>query len=554
MNINSYILGGSLLILTLPAWGQVVPRPGAILEQQRQQRDLLRRQQNQANPKRVPEDAVQDEVTPKSTGKPPAKSAKFMLRRVKTGASDVLSESDIQAITAPYVGRQVTIADLFALVADFNKAYKRSKVIGAKAVLPPQKIKDGMVTIRLIEGRVGTVRVAELRDTRPDYITDRLALESGRLLYLDDLEERLFRFNSLNDIKIRAVLKPGETFGSTDYEMRAAEPQRRSYNVFADNAGTSDVGEYRMGFNYTDNSLTGRRDVLGLGAHKGEGSRGVYVSYNIPVGTKGTRLGLSADYSDIEIIDGLLEPLNVTGDSWNLGLFATHPLHVGRDYVMNGFAGFNAKSSSTDFDDVTLFNTDVRTLSMGIDAEAHDLDGSWYTRHYLTFGPDGAGNDTRFTKYNGEGSWVKILPNQWVVTLRGKVQLSDQDLMPSSEQFQVGGMSTVRGYPEGLLIGDQGYMFSAEASIPWPGDDSFGDPFAAQARALMFFDHGAAFPFKGNNEDTDRDDYLTSVGLGLQINLGPKLRGRIVVAQPLFQREDNEDGTTLHFYLESTPF
>ncbi len=538
----------------LPAWGAPLPRPGAILEQQREQREFLRRQEQLENPKQVPEDAVEKQLEPDDAGKPPASGPAFLLKRVETGPSAVLSDSEIQAITLNYVGRTVKIADLFDMVAEFNKAYQATQVIGAKAVLPPQKIKDGVVAVTLIEGRVGDVRVADLKDTRSDFIIDRLVLEPGQLVYMNNLEDQLFRFNTLNDIDIRAVLKPGEEFGSTDYELRAQEPPRRSYNIFTDNASTSDVGETRIGFNYVDNSLTGRRDVLGLGANLTEGSYGLYASYNVPVGVEGTRLGLSADYSDIEIIGGALDPLNVTGDSWNVGLFVTHPLHVGRDYVLNGFAGFNAKSSSTDFDDVTLFKTNVRTFSGGFDAEAYTSAGSWYTRQYLTYGPNGMANDTRFLKYNGEGSWMRILENQWVLTLRGKAQLADQKLLPSSEQFQVGGMSTVRGYPEGLLIGDDGYLLSAEASVPWPGYQSPDNPFTERMRALLFFDHGGAFPYKGNNEGTDRDDFLTSVGFGVQLNLGEKLQGRLLIAQPLFKRDDNEDDVRVHFYLQSTPF
>lgn len=553
MKTSTCLLAVGLSVTALSAWSQTPPSPGAILEQQREQRKLLREQLDSGTRQPLPESSVDDRSQPAAGAKAPAKSASFLLQRVLLNPSAVFSEEELRAIASRYTGRRVTIADLFALVAEFNEAYQAKKVVGAKAVLPPQKISDGTVTIRLIEGRVGAVTLAELRDTRPEYVSDRLTLAPGQLVYMDDLERQLFHFNTLNDIRIRAVLKPGEEFGTTDYEIRTEEPQRRSYNLFADNGGTRDVGEYRIGFNYSDKSLTGRRDVLAFGAHLGEGSRGIYASYNVPLGVKGTRLGFSADYSQIEIIDGALEPLDVTGDSWNLGAFLTHPLHVGRDYVMNLFGGVNAKSSSTEFDGVELFDTDVRTLSLGVDASAYHADGSWYTRHYLTYGPNGLDNDVNFAKYNGEGSWVSVLDNRWVLTLRGKLQLSDRQLLPSSEQFQVGGMSTVRGYPEGLLIGDKGYMLSAEASIPWPGEAESDNPFASRMRALLFFDHGAAFPYKGNNEGKHRDDYLTSVGVGVQFNLGPKLRGRLLFSQPLFTREDDEDDLRVHFYLESTP-
>ncbi|MCB1760830.1 MAG: ShlB/FhaC/HecB family hemolysin secretion/activation protein [Gammaproteobacteria bacterium] len=553
MKIGTCLLAAGLVLTALCAWGQTPPSPGAILEQQREQRRLLREQLDPDARQSLPARSVEEASPPAADAAPPASGASFLLQRVVLNPSAVFSEEELRAIAGRYTGHRVTIADLFALVADFNRAYQARQVVGAKAVLPPQKITQGTVSIRLIEGRVGKVQVTELRDTLPEYVSERLTLEPGELVYMDDLESQLFHFNTLNDIRIRAVLKPGERFGTTDYEIRAEEPQRHNYNLFADNGGTRDVGEYRIGFNYSDRSLSGRRDLLSLGAHMGEGSRGLYISYNFPLGVKGTRLGFSADYSQIEIIDGALAPLDVTGSSWNLGAFVTHPLHVGRDYLMNGFIGINAKSSSTEFDGVELFDSDVRTLSLGVDASAYRAGSSWYTRHYLTYGPNGLDNDVNFVKYNGEGSWMRVLDNRWVLTLRGKLQLADRQLLPSSEQFQIGGMATVRGYPEGLLIGDKGYMISTELSIPWPGDPKSANPLESRARALLFLDHGAAFPFKGNNEGKHRDDYLTSAGVGVQFNLGPKLRGRLLFSQPLFTREDNEDDLRVHFYLESTP-
>ena len=59
-----------------------------------------------------------------------------------------------------------------------------------------------------------------------------------------------------------------------------------------------------------------------------------------------------------------------------------------------------------------------------------------------------------------------VQPGLDACSRRGAFQLTDDHSMPSSEQFAVGGVSTVRGLPEGARMGDTGYLVSAELSYP----------------------------------------------------------------------------------------
>ncbi len=530
---------------------------GAVTErdaQQRRQRALERRLEQR-------EGLQTEEPVSDQTGAPPGPAVapsdiRFEVTRIEVSESAVLEQEAIRDIVGPLEGRRVALQDLLDAVAAINRLYAVRGFAAARAMLPPQKVSGGVVSIRLVEGRIGTVSVSENRDTDERFIIDRLDPRPGQLVEINRLEESLFYFNTVNDVQLRAVLKPGETAGTTDYLIRVIEPERHESYLFLDNGGTRDVGRERLGISFVDRSLSGVRDSLSLGGYLAEGTRSAYFAYSRPVSTRGTRLALSLDYSEIDIVEGALEPLNVSGDSYNLGLFASHPLVVTRGLLLNGFGGVNLKRSRTRFDDITLFETKVRTVSLGFDAQAFDQEGSWYTRHFVTVAREGWGNTKDFLKYNGEASWLKILPGGDTLLLRGRAQLANRDLLPSSEQFQVGGMSTVRGYPEGLLIGDDGYFVSAEYAFAIGEDAGDGpvSPFAQRLRAFGFLDHGAAFPFKGNDQGTDSDDFLTSAGLGLNLNLGRYLRGRLVLGVPLFTRDDGEDDPSLHFYVQSMPF
>lgn len=545
------------VLLVLPAASLAVDPPdaGSVLERSRDMRDFLEQQRQLKRVPTAPADAQILDETETGDGRAEGTATRFLLRRVAFSKSAVLTDGDLRAVASRYVGREVSVRELFALVDEINTLYRERRIIAAKAVLPPQKIEQGSVSIRLVEGRVGRVLIEGNDTTDGQYISDGLqVLDQGELVYLDDLESDLFYFNSVNDIDLRAVLKPGESFATTDYVLRVEEPERRETTVFADNAGRDDVGLYRIGIAHSERSLTGRRDALKIGGHWAEGTGAMYGSYSLPLNSRGTRLGLSVDYSEIDIIDGPLEALDISGDSVNAGLFLTHPLDVSRAGITNGFVGYSFKESSTEFDGVRLFETDVRTLTAGLDLTRSRIDRSWYARLFATGAPDTWGNTDSFLRLNAEFSRIQVLQQRnWVWLLRARAQWTADDLLPSSEQFQIGGMSTVRGYPEGLLIGDEGYFVSAEFNFPVTMADAAdltSNPFTQRLRGILFIDHGGAFPFKGNDEGINKDDFLTSVGGGVNINFDRRTQGRLVVGFPVQSRDDGEDTPTLHFYVQ----
>lgn len=556
MKRHSMVFAAAVLVAA-PAHAATPVSPGAVLEGSRDTREYLESQRRRAAPVAPGGPAIIDQTIPAQPA-PKGGETRFVLTELAFTPSRVLSAEALRQVAADYVGREVAIDDLFAVVERINALYREQGVIAAKAVLPPQRIAGGRVQVRLVEGEVGTVSISGNADTRAEFVTRGIrGLEPGNVVRLEGLESELFFFSSVNDIDLRAVLKPGQAFGTTDYELQVIEPRRFENTVFIDNAGRDDVGLYRLGFSHVNRSLFGYRDDLSLGGHIAEGTRALYGAYNFPLNSRGTRLGVSVDYSAIDIVDGALEPLDVTGESVNAGLFLTRPIVVQRDRVVNGFAGYSFKESSTDFDGVTLFETSVRSVTVGVDVQRNGFDSSWFARLNATGAPDTWGNTKSFFRVNADYSRMTLLQDSQVLLLRARAQWSPDDLLPSSEQFQIGGMSSVRGYPEGLLIGDKGYFVSLELSFPVSATaaaDLSVSPFAQRWRGILFLDHGGAFPFKGNNESIDEDDFLTSLGGGFSLNLGRQTQARLVVGFPVGSRDDGEDSPTLHFFLQSHPF
>jgi len=531
--------------------------PGAIRERGSETQEYYRLEER-LRERKIPEKGrIKDRTEEAAKPEPETAEQTIFISRIDAGPSAILSADEIRDITGGYEGKNVSIRDLFDVVRRINELYAR-KSVAARAVLPPQKVEKGVVRIDLIEGRVGEITVENNRYTRDSFFTKRTSLKTGDIVKLDTLEKDLLFLNSTSDVDIRAELRPGGALGTTDCILKVREPENYQAALFSDNAGNDTVGLYRFGLMLGSKSLLGYRDSLLINSFftaKG-GTVAGSAAYSFPAGTLGTRLGLSYDYNQIEVISGPYKVLDISGESSDLGLELSHPLLVKPDFRLNGLAGFHAKKSATDFDGERLSSTRVRTINAGIDALSLDAGGYWYTRHRFTQGLHVSGGDVEYLAYNPLLLRQQILGRDVVLLLRARAQLTRKKLLPPSEQFQIGGASSVRGYPEGFLIGDKGYLVNVELSFPLPSSENgvFTADIANRLKGIAFIDHGGAFPYKPGGGSMTHRDYITGAGVGLAVNVSKFLTGRVSLGIPITNRGSLEDKYVFHFYIQSDLF
>jgi len=153
-------------------------------------------------------------------------------------------------------------------------------------------------------------------------------------------------------------------------------------------------------------------------------------------------------------------------------------------------------------------------------------------------------------KYNADLVWIQRLKENLTSVVKASAQFADSELLPAFDQFQIGGMSSVRGYTEGALSGDQGYIISGELNVPLQFSGA-AEYLNNKINGFVFVDHGGAFPFKAGGASINHDDFLTSVGCGLDFAFSKWLSGRLHFAVPLGDREPDQPDVRGHFYLQS---
>ena len=223
----------------------------------------------------------------------PENAVKFVLNDVKIDKSEVLAETEIKEITGKYIGQEVTLQSLYDIVNSINELYSEKGYLTCRAYLPPQTIKNGVVEIKIIEGKTGNVHISGNESTNDGYIAGRIGLDRGSISNINELNDDLLRFNATNDVQLRITMHAGAEPGTTDYVISAYEPQKNYINVYVDNAGSESSGEWREGLFWTDRSLTGSRDMLTMSGMRSDGTKSFSAMYTVPLGRSGTKLGLT---------------------------------------------------------------------------------------------------------------------------------------------------------------------------------------------------------------------------------------------------------------------
>jgi len=477
---------------------------------------------------RVAEQPVEAVTPPEGQQAKPSAAKKILVKKIVVSHSQLLSDDAVRTLVAPYEGKELSFDDLRDLVAKINAMYKAAGQLTAKAYLPPQKINEGTIEIRLVEGKVGAIVLEGNKSTRKSYILNQLTEHKGDVADLKKLERELFLFNRRNDVSLRALLRPGEEAATTDYVLQVKEPARLETLLYTDNAGRRETGQVRYGTLVTVRSLLGIRDILTMGGLLSDGTKDGNFSYSLPINRYGTRIGASYDQTYTWMRSGPLKALHVTGRARDIGMFASHPFLIEDKYGLNGFFGYDSKSDYTAYDKFTVLAQQTRDISYGTDFSYFGQKFSWEMRDAFTNGVKGLSGDFRFFKYNGTINAFYRFSDVAGLMFRSGVQYSDRSFLPSCEQFQVGGVATVRGYPEGHLIGDNGYFSSLEFSHQLFKIE--------KVRAVAFVDNGGIMNQKSTSVNRAANDSITGAGCGFNVTLNKYLSGRVYCGVPLVKQ------------------
>lgn len=430
----------------------------------------------------------------------------FVLKSVKFTGNTLLSNSQIELLIDPYLNHSIDFGQLQELAFVIESAYRNSDGI-ARVVIPPQDINNGVLTIQIEESIFGITKIeGSARRVKSQQIIDIInsAQIKGHLIEVSRLDRGILLSDDLPGVTVGGVLGQGSTPLTTDLIANVADEPLVFGNAQADNTGPTSIGAYRALGNLGINSPLGIGDLLSLTYLYSQGSNYGRLSYTLPVGSDGLRVGINASTMAYRLISSQFASLGATGTSSTGGVEANYPIIRSRS--ANLYVGANADyhqfSNSSAGELVSQYS--VMDYSIGLFGNSFDSIGGLGSNNgnfVVTSGNvnlAGSPNQAYVTgANNAQGSFTKIRysanRSQSIVdglSLYGSIsgQATNANL-DSSEMFYLGGAYGVRAYPTNEGAGSQGQLATVELRQALPQN----------INAAIFYDYGHAQVNPNNN-------------------------------------------------------
>lgn len=513
-----------------------------------------------------PKDQVKEEENAEGVNAPAGPEEKTLIKNIAVIGATLLSTDELESITAPYKNKELLLREMQKIADLITDAYRKKGYITSRAYLPPQKITSGNLEIMVMNGITGDVMVKGNRYFRTSLIRHKIPLKKGEPFNYDKLRKGMRNINQGSDVNAKAVLMPGKDPGTTDVNLEVKDSLPIHAGFDYDNFGSRYSGKTRYKTILTDNNLLGFDDSLSLQYQLTDAENFIFFStqYLFPLNDD-LKLGFLYAKSTVHL-GKELEDLQLHSKSTLLGGYAIQTLLNTENTNIELNAGLDYKNVYNFQSDSETSRDLLRIAKAGLDIDITDGLGRTIFNNDLNFGiPDmwggldakdprssrsGAGG--QFTIFNGYLLRLQRMPFGSTILWKNHIQLTN-NVLPSIEQFQIGGYANVRGYPVAEKVGDKGFTTTWEWSFPFyfiPKDITVPLSKARLYDALKFdllYDWGNVH-INSAQPGEHKNATLRSYGFGIRFNLPEDLMLRLDFCWP--QGAMPSDGSREHTWVE----
>lgn len=485
----------------------------------------------------VPEQAAPDE----------ASRIRFQLRALQFEGNTRFDDADLAALAADLVGREVSLADLYAVRDAITRRYGAAGYGLSFAVVPPQRLQaeGGVARIRIVEGYVADV---EVEGTVPadraflDHAIERILAQ--RPLDVRTLERYLLLANDRFAIRASAFVKASDhATGASTLVIRVDPAPRVQGRIALDNRGTRAVGP---------GQVTVGVDVDGLFGDAAQTSA-TYATAASPrelgylglsqrwiVGDEGDMVAIGYSRSRSRPGTALLSALGQETGSEGWSLTATRPLVRTRARNLSVYLKFDERRSHADNLGTRTQDDALPSLRLGVTHDQADAwDGVTATQVELSGGIGGRSRNADPLKSRADGHYDYRKLTWQLRRLQGLGRLGTAWQAASLQLGLLGQVS-----PTGLLSGEECGLGGGSFGRAYDPSEILGDSCLAASVELRF-QADPAVQFYGFADGGITRDHaalaatiparrrLASTGLGLRWHVAAGIDAEIEIAKPL---------------------
>jgi len=510
--MNKSLLCSLISALSLSALAQSVPNAGSI------SREVDSAEFSPPPARLAVPDAPQ--VSPSATAA--ADSAPFLVREIRIEGAQALPAADLRALVAPSEGRQLSLGDLRALADRISARYAAAGLPLARAFVPPQSVENGVVVIRVLEGKLGAVKLENASRLADAQVRRYLANAApiGAPLQQARSERALLLLKDLPGTReVSYRLEPDENGGDTALVASLDKAPLFTGSVSAENYGSKSTGRLRTRVGIDVNSPFGfgeKFSVQGMSSFKGVDF--LSLGADVPVGADGLIVGANVSHTRYDL-GGSFRALDAHGNANKAELSARYPLLRSNDknlWLTGGveYRGLRDVVGATK----TATRKELGAVNLGLNGSFQDsLLAGGQTRFSFsnTFGDlrfknadakaiDAASVKTagNYYKLNVSAGHTRYFSPQWSASANVSAQWANKNL-DSAEQFSLGGPYAVAAYHSNDVSADHGIIGQLDvryAVNPYVSLSAFYDAGWAKLRHKPFGDgrnsislHGGGF-------------------------------------------------------------
>lgn len=478
------------------------------------------------------------------------KTERFDVDHFKIEGNTLLKSDEIEAVLKPFIGKQREYGDVQRAIEALRQRYRSGGFSVVWVVAPEQNLDRGVITLRVIEARIGKVTIEGNRYFDNSNIRASLpALRENVSPRAGDISANTQLANENPSKQVDVVLRPGENQGVVDATVEVIDIEPLKAFLTLDDTGNAQTGDYRLGVGVQHANLFNRDHVGTFNYVTSPGKENqvrLYSgSYRLPLYSQGDSMDFILAYSDVSsgTTQTVAGPLTFSGKGTVYGLRYNQLLQRRGEYSHRIVYGLDYRVYKNEcaLGDFGAAGCGPAAVDLAVRPISLAYSGNWskpgrVSDFYvaLSHNVPGAGsgresdfNAARPSPNGGEGapshysilrfgaSMVNAFESNWQVRAAFNAQYTE-DALVSGEQFGIAGATAVRGFLEREITRDTGYFANLElyspnlAGILVPGESNL--------RGLLFYDIASAANHPLAGEVSDQAS-IASIGVGLRWNI-----------------------------------
>ncbi|MEI8209632.1 MAG: ShlB/FhaC/HecB family hemolysin secretion/activation protein [Methylococcales bacterium] len=517
---------------------------------------------------------VQQEAAVAEIAQPvtPKQAATFDLLELRVKGSTKLDKKQLERTIYPFLGLKKSLENVDLARAALEDLYRAQGYQTVSVDIPEQDVKNGIVYLQVVEGKVSSLKVKDSRYFSMGKIKAGVPeLAEGNVPHFPTMQKQLTELSGQSpDRKIQPILRAGDTPGTLEVDLKVKDELPLHGRVEINGRNTSTTSRLRLVSSlHYDNLWQAMHSASFMYQVSPENSAQVDVmagTYALPIFNTDMRLAMYGVNSSSNSQIASAGTMEVIGIGSIFGARLIKPLPALNSYYHSVTVGVDYKSFK---ENLNLVGSDTIATPIAYTPFLAQYTASLRSEESLTtldlgmhFSLRGLGNDqAQFEqkRYKAKASYMYLtsnlkfkhdLPYGMELSTRLNGQLADSPLI-SNEQFSLGGALSVRGYYETQALAEDAVFGSLELYTPRFG--ALDGEYFNNLKFMAFLDGGNGWilnPLPGNAKSYK----LAGGGVGLSFLIKKFLTAAIDVGFPFITLKPVKQGEPRIDFSVATEF